>query len=181
MLSRSSPVTVTVTAFRCNKRLLNSLNSKLVTKMPDFDPDVVLSKPLMAHLASSSPNGPCDSPVWYLWEDGAIWLIGNSGDSFPKRLRAEPRCAIGVVDFDADRGVLRHVGIRGVAAVQEMNQPRLERLLTRYLGGDKNLWNKWFTENIVDGLDLMICVTPETEGIVARDMSYFKTGPALVP
>ena len=148
--------------------------------MLDFDPDVVLSKPLMAHLSSSSPSGPCDSPLWFLWEDGAIWLIGNSNDSFPKRLRAEPRCAIGVVDFDVNRGVLRHVGIRGVAAIQELSRPRLETLLTRYLGENKKAWNGWFVENIVDKLDLMICVTPNTGGMVARDMSYFQTGPALV-
>jgi len=68
----------------------------------DFDPDELLSQPLMAHLPSSSSGEPRDSPVWFLWEDHASWLTGSSRDSFPKRLRVQPRCAIGVVGLWAD-------------------------------------------------------------------------------
>ncbi|SEE53514.1 Pyridoxamine 5'-phosphate oxidase [Rhizobiales bacterium GAS191] len=128
----------------------------MIAARHDFDPDVVLSKPLMAHLATSSPDGPRESPVWFLWEQGAIWLIGTSRDSFPKRLRAEPRCAIGIVDYDRDRGLLRHVGIRGVAEIQDMDPSRLERLLHNYLGPDRSAWNAWFIEKVVTPLDLMM-------------------------
>src|SRR5688572_23280012 len=100
----------------------------------DFDATEILAKPLMAHLATASPDGPRDSPVWFLWEEGAIWLIANNEDSFPVRLRAEPRCAIGIVDFDAARGILRHVGIRGRADILPMDKARLHRLLVHYLG-----------------------------------------------
>jgi hypothetical protein len=131
----------------------------------------------MAHLASSSSGEPRDSPLWFLWEDHAIWLTGNSRDSFPKRLRSQPLCAIGVVSFDVSKGVLRHVGIRGVARVHDMDRDRLERLVSRYLGADRSQWNPWFVERIVAPLDLMIEVSPTS--VVARDMSYFKTGPAL--
>ena len=54
----------------------------------DFTPEEVLCRPLMAHLASGSPEGPRDSPLWFLWEDEAIWLIATSRDRFPKRLNA---------------------------------------------------------------------------------------------
>lgn len=141
----------------------------------EFDPDEVLAKPLMAHLATASSEGPRESPVWFLWEDGAIWLIGSNEDSFPARLRREPRCAINVVDFDAGRGILRHVGIRGEATVLPMDRQRLHRLLARYLGPDQKEWNPWFQETIVAPLDLMIRITPAS--IIARDMSYFKTRP----
>jgi hypothetical protein len=141
----------------------------------DFAPELVLTQPLMAHLATASPEGPRDSPVWFLWEDGAIWLIGTSEDSFPARLRADPRCAVNVVDFDVARGILRHVGIRGEAAILPIDRDRLHRLLTRYLGPDEKKWNAWFRETIVAPLDLMIRVTPAS--VIARDMSYFKTGP----
>jgi len=144
----------------------------------DFDVIDVLAKPLMAHLASASTDGPRESPLWFLWEDGLIWLIGRSKDSFVIRLRADPRCAIGVVEFDVQRRVLRHVGIRGVAEVQEMSRPRLERLLRRYRGSDVRSWNDWFVANVVDPLDVMICVTPRST--VANDYSYFRTGPALL-
>jgi hypothetical protein len=143
----------------------------------DFDIDAVLTLPLMAHLATASPNGPRDSPVWFLWEEDAVWLIGTSKDSFIKRLRAEPRCAIGMVDFEVDRGVLRHVGIRGRAEIRAMDHLRLNRLLQKYLGEDQAAWNPWFIERVADPLDVMVRLTPDT--IVGKDVSFFKTGPAL--
>ena len=44
------------------------------------DVDVVefLARPLIAHLATASVDGPRNSPVWFLWEDEAIWLIGKT-------------------------------------------------------------------------------------------------------
>ena len=141
----------------------------------DFDPAELLAKPLMAHLATGSPDGLRDSPVWFLWKDGAIWLIGGNDDGFPARLRGEPRCAVGIVEFDAARGILRHVGIRGRASILAMDDGRLNRLLARYLGPERGEWNNWFKDNIVEPLDLMIQVTPVST--IARDMSYFKTGP----
>jgi len=143
----------------------------------DFDPAELLAKPLMAYLATDSPNGPRSSPVWFLWEEDAVWLIGNEEDSFPKRLRADPRCAVSVVDFDVEHGVLRHVGIRGRAQILPLDQTRLHRFLARYLGPDPRAWNNWFKTNVVDGLELMIRITPETT--IVKDMSYFKTGPDL--
>jgi uncharacterized pyridoxamine 5'-phosphate oxidase family protein len=141
----------------------------------DFDPAELLAKPLMAYLATASPDGPRSSPVWFLWEEKAVWLIGNEEDSFPKRLRTDPRCAVSVVDFDVEHGILRHVGIRGRAQILPLDQPRLHRMLARYLGADPRDWNDWFKANVVDGLELMIRIAPETA--VAKDMSYFKTGP----
>jgi hypothetical protein len=143
----------------------------------DFDPAELLAKPLMAYLATDSPNGPRSSPVWFLWEEDAVWLIGNEEDSFPKRLRADPLCAVSVVDFDIEHGVLRHVGIRGRAQILPLDQTRLHRFLARYLGPDPRAWNNWFKTNVVDGLELMIRITPETT--IVKDMSYFKTGPDL--
>lgn len=141
----------------------------------DFDVDEVLRRPLMAYIATSSPDGPRDSPVWFLWEDKALWVIGTKVDSFVRRLEAEPRCAVSVVDFDVDQGVLRHVGIRGVAKIESIDQGRLGRLLSRYLGYDRTAWNAWFVRNVVDPLDVMIRIAPAT--VVAKELSYFKTGP----
>ena len=136
-----------------------------------FDINEVLTKPLFAHLATSSPEGPRASPLWFLWENQNLWFVGTSDDSFPKRLQAESRCAVGVIDFDLKNGLLRHVGFRGNATIEELNQKRLERLLYRYIG-TPNQWNKDFKKNIIDALNLMIRFIPST--IVARDQSYFK-------
>jgi hypothetical protein len=139
-----------------------------------FDIDTFLQRPLFAHLATSSEDGPRDSPVWFLWEDNAIWLIGNHRDSFPKRIRRDPRCAIGIVDFNLEKGFLQHLGMRGKAEVVPMDRARLHRLLARYLGDDETCWNQWFKEHVIDGLDLMVRFEPES--IVTRDQSYFASG-----
>lgn len=70
----------------------------------------ILARPLFAHLATASEHGPRESPVWFLWEDGALWIIGNyKTDFFPKRIELESRCAIGVVHFEVETGLVQHV------------------------------------------------------------------------
>ena len=137
----------------------------------DFPLEDVLSLPLMAHLATASALGPRDSPVWFLWEEGAMWFVGSSSDTFPKRICETPECAVGVVDFDLQRGMLRHVGMRGAAGVEPLDRARLYRLLGRYLGKDSAGWSTTFRQGVIDKLDLMVRFTPAS--IVARDQSYF--------
>jgi len=137
----------------------------------DFDIDEFLTRPLFAHLATTGEQGPCESPVWFLCEDGALWMIADSQSSFPKRIVADPRCAIGIVDFDLDRGGLQHLGMRGRATVEPADPARLERFIARYLG-PKETWNVRFKEQVVDRQDMMVRFLPET--IVARDQSYFR-------
>ncbi len=143
----------------------------------DFDINTVLRKPLMAHLSTTTNGEPRDSPVWFIWEEECIWIFGTSKDSFVKRLKQEPRYALGVVDFDLDKGILRHVGVRGTAQVGKVDHNRLYRFVSKYLGKDKEKWNEWFVKNIVDPLDVMVQITPKS--IVAKDVSFFKTGPEL--
>lgn len=130
----------------------------------------VLSRPLFAHLATSSERGPCESPVWFLWEGGALWFIGNyETDTFPKRIEREPRCAVGVVDFDASTGLVRHVGFRGRARLMPHDPERMKRLLSRYMGGVER-WDPRFVEILDDGDYIFVRFDPETA--VARDQSY---------
>ena len=77
-----------------------------------------LARPLFAHLATASEDGPRVSPVWFLWEEGAVWVIGSRrANSFLGRIESDPRCAIAVVDFDCASGRVHHVGFRGRASV----------------------------------------------------------------
>jgi hypothetical protein len=137
----------------------------------DFPLQDVLTRPLMAHLATASVRGARDSPVWFLWEDGALWFVGRNVDTFPKRIRETPQCAVGIVDFDLQRGLLRHVGLRGTAEVMPVDRGRLHRLLARYLGEDPTEWSSTFRKGVIDKLDVMVRFTPTS--IVARDQSYF--------
>ncbi|HEY3784098.1 MAG TPA: pyridoxamine 5'-phosphate oxidase family protein [Steroidobacteraceae bacterium] len=132
----------------------------------------MLSKPLMAHLASVSPEGPRHSPVWFLWESPVLWLIGRSTDGFVRRLCADARCAVGVVDFDAGAGRLRHVGIRGTAELRPMDEAILARLLSRYLGPERACWRADFVTRVVQPLDALLRVSAQS--VICREQSYFR-------
>jgi hypothetical protein len=142
----------------------------------DFDINVVLKQPLMAHL-STVEGAPRDSAVWFIWEESSAWIFGETSDSFVRRLTKEPRCALGVVDFDVQKGILKHVNIRGTAQILDPDRDRLTRFLIKYIGENKSDWNPWFIKNIVDPINCMVQVIPQS--IVAKDLSFFKTGPQL--
>lgn len=132
----------------------------------------ILSLPLFAHLATDSEEGPRESPVWFLWEADALWIIGNrETDSFPKRIEREPRCAIGIVNFDVSTGLVQHVGFRGRARLVPHDAERMKRLLSRYMG-EQDEWDSRFVEILDDTDYIFIRFEPET--VVVRDQSYKK-------
>ena len=145
-----------------------------------FDPQVLLCEPLMANLATSSEDGPRNAPVWFIWENGAIWLPGSQTGSSVRRLREDRRCAVEIVRFDNETGILLHLGLRGSASVEPMNADRFRRLLVKYLGPDEALWNAWFIKSIAaidDPAGRMIRLVPETT--FTNNVSFFRTGPDL--
>lgn len=130
----------------------------------------VLSRPLFAHLATASEDGPRESPVWFLWENEAIWIIGSKKtDSFPGRISAEPRCALGIVDFDISKGLVQHVGFRGRAHLEPHDSDRMKRVFTRYMG-EPSRWDSRFVEILNDTDYIFVRFEPET--VVIRDQSY---------
>ncbi|MFG6660331.1 pyridoxamine 5'-phosphate oxidase family protein [Sulfitobacter sp. 915] len=145
-----------------------------------FDPHALLSEPLMANLSTSSDEGPRNAPVWFLWEDEAIWMLGSKNSSSVSRLEADPRCAVEIVHFDNKAGILLHLGLRGRASIEQTNPMRFRRLLAKYLGPDEGCWNAWFIQNVaaIDDHDgRMIRLIPSTT--YTNNVSYFRTGPAL--
>ncbi|HEX7998128.1 MAG TPA: hypothetical protein VF528_07030 [Pyrinomonadaceae bacterium] len=131
----------------------------------------LLSRPLFAHLATGSLMGPRESPVWFLWEDEAVWIIGNyRTDSFPARIEREPRCALGIVDFNRQTGLVQHVGFRGHARLLPHDRERLQRLLSRYLGALPEDWDERFYKILGDEDYVFIRFEPETA--VVRDQSF---------
>jgi Pyridoxamine 5'-phosphate oxidase len=145
---------------------------KLIHDRPGtVDLEEFLSRPLFAHLATASEEGPRESPVWFLWEDAAVWIIGSRrDDSFPGRIEREPSCAIGVIDFDRQCGLVHHVGMRGRASVEPFEPERARRLLQRYLGQRRDAWDRRFRDTLEDPDNVLIRFSPET--VVARDQSY---------
>ncbi len=99
----------------------------------DFDMDEFLSRPLMAHLATTAESGACESPLWYVWEDQAVWLLAEVGyNSFQERIQRDGRCAIGFVDFSPSTGRIQHLGMRGIARSEPWDDARAMRFLRRY-------------------------------------------------
>ncbi len=130
----------------------------------------VLNRPLFAHLATASAHGPRESPVWFVWEDGAIWIIGNNKtDSFPGRIAAEPLCALGIVDFDVSTGRVQHLGFRGRARLEPHDSDRMMRVFRRYMG-EPERWDPRFVKILNDTDYIFVRLEPET--VVVRDQSY---------
>lgn len=145
-----------------------------------FDPETVLRLPLMANLATLSPDGPRNAPVWFHWESGALWMPGEKGGSSVRRLRHDPRCAVEIVHYDNAAGVLAHLGLRGVARIQPMRPDLFRRLLARYLGPDPARWNPWFIDRVarIDDPDgRLIRLVPDS--VFTNNVSFFRTGPEL--
>lgn len=146
---------------------------KIIRDRPkSVDVDEFLSRPLFGFLATASEFGPRVSPVWFLWEDDAVWIIGNrKTDTFPDRVESDPRCAITFVDFNPTRGLVQHVGMRGHGSVEAWNAERAKRILRRYLGPDEDAWaHERFVEPLNDPGNVLVRLMPET--VVARDQSY---------
>lgn len=145
-----------------------------------FDPNEILHLPLMANLATVSSNGPCNAPVWFIWEDDTLWMLGAAGGSSVHRLLRNPQCAVEIVHYDNKKGILLHLGFRGTATVEASSPDRFRRLLAKYLGNSEASWNNWFIENVarIDDPDgRMISLIPQST--FTSNASFFRTGPEL--
>ncbi len=146
----------------------------------NFDPDGIIRLPLMANLATVCSEGPRNAPVWFLWEENALWMLGGKDGSSVQRLIRNPQCAVEIVHFENERGILLHLGFRGNATIETASVSRFKRLLSKYLGSDEALWNSWFIENIAqinNPANRMIKLVPEST--FTNNVSFFRTGPAF--
>ena len=145
-----------------------------------FDPADLLQKPLMANLATLAEDGsPRNAPVWFHWEGGALWMLGDAGSSSVARIRRDPRVAVEIVEYDNPRGILRHLGLRGQARILPMDPALFRRLLVRYLGPEEG-WNPWFIRTVArpdDPDGRLIRLAPDST--FTNDVSFFRTGPDL--
>lgn len=130
----------------------------------------ILSRPLFAHLSTVEKNEPRDSPVWFLWENERIWILGSyQTNSFTRRIEKESNCAVGIVDFNRETGLVHHVGLRGKAELQSHQEDKVKRLFTKYMGHEKH-WDPRFKAVLGDSDWLLVCFTPNS--VVVRDQSY---------
>lgn len=134
--------------------------------------DTFLSRPLFCFLATTEDGAPRISPLWFLWEEEAIWIIGDTQKAYPSRIEQRPETALAIVDFDRATGTVHHVGMRGRATVEPHDPARAERLLSRYLGPDRDEWDEPFFGDPYEWGDEMVMIRFDPETVVARDQSY---------
>ncbi|MEZ0396511.1 MAG: pyridoxamine 5'-phosphate oxidase family protein [Anaerolineales bacterium] len=104
--------------------------------------DSFLASPgLLARLATVAADGtPHVVPVWYLWEDGFVWVHSFASTRKVRQLRKRPACAL-VVDVTDKLEGLTAVLIEGQADL--ITAPRLEvraraeRIYRRYLSPEE--------------------------------------------
>jgi malonyl-CoA O-methyltransferase len=137
-----------------------------------FDLGEFLTRPLYAHLAHQSEQGPRESPVWFNWDGTHVWIIG--GTTFPTNLKRDPRCALGIVDWEPAAGRSHHVGLRGTAEVLPFDPAVARTVFRKYFGPDEAAWDRRFDDVFSGEADLeLVRFTPES--VVVRDQSYRPT------
>ncbi|WP_026876841.1 pyridoxamine 5'-phosphate oxidase family protein [Jiangella gansuensis] len=58
-----------------------------MARQNEIDVDAFLARPLTARVAT---NGPTVRPAWYLWEDGAFWILTGPWARLADHVRADP-------------------------------------------------------------------------------------------
>lgn len=135
--------------------------------------DDVLDLPLFCFLSTVSADGdPRVSPLWFLWEDERMWMLGDIEKTYTSRVQSHPTTAIAVMDFNAIDARVRHIGMRGESGLVEIDDGRVERKLTKYLGENSDAWDPMFSD-IDPKRWKFIKFTPDT--VVARDQSYMSS------
>ncbi|EPH42691.1 hypothetical protein STRAU_4278 [Streptomyces aurantiacus JA 4570] len=137
--------------------------------------DTFLQQPLTARLAT---NGPTVRPVWFLWEDGAFWVLTGPWTRLFDRVKNDPKVALVVDECDLVTGRVRQAIARGRAELVPFDVPRGRRKLVRYLGVDEALWDARFAGYLYDNPDqrgtMWLRLRPAS--LKVQDLSY-----AVVP
>lgn len=137
----------------------------------DFDVDAFLAQPLTARVAT---NGPTVRPTWFLWEDGAFWILTGPWARLLERARADPALAVVVDVCDLPTGLVRQVVARGPAEILPFDVPRGRRKLRRYLGADETRWDPRFRDYLLDdpARNGTVWLRLRPDSLIAKDFSY---------
>lgn len=145
---------------------------EIVENTLDVTVNEFLGRPLFCFLATTDGGAPRVSPLWFLWEDEAVWIVADTQKSYPRRVEQNPETALAIVDYARRNGTVQHVGMRGRATVEPHDPSRAERLLSRYLGPDKTEWDESRFPDPHEWGDEMATIRFDPETVVARDQSY---------
>jgi len=96
-----------------------------------------LARPLVAHLATVRPNGaPQIFPMWFLWEDGVLYMSTRTQAAKLQHIRRNPRVAV-VVDVMEAPLKNKVVTIAGTAEVLTTGVKEVTtRIYQKYMGAE---------------------------------------------
>lgn len=84
--------------------------------MTDHERDAFLTAERTCRVATTSPDGPHATPLWFLWDGSALWLYSLTRSQRWADVQRDPRIGV-VVDTGEDYSELRGVEIAGTAEV----------------------------------------------------------------
>jgi PPOX class probable F420-dependent enzyme len=133
----------------------------LPQRLPAAEAERFLHGRHVATLTTINPDGsPLQTPIWYLYRDGLIYMRTNSQSGKVRNIRRDPRVSLCVQD---ERPPYRGVTVKGTAYVQA-EEPALSAIMSRhYLGAIAGpiylrLRNR---QEIEDDPDTMLVVEPQ--------------------
>jgi hypothetical protein len=128
-------------------------------------------------------NGPTVRPVWFLWEDGAFWILTGPWSKLYERVKRDPELALVVDTCDLQTGTVQQVIARGTGELLPFDVERGRRKLRRYLGDDEARWDARFRRYLYGDRDekgtVWLHLAPRS--LRARDLSYVVGEPARPP
>lgn len=84
--------------------------------MTDSEREEFLASERTCRVATIGPDGPHATPLWFVWQDGYVWLYSITRSQRWADLGKDPRVGV-VIDAGEDYLELRGVEITGTAAV----------------------------------------------------------------
>jgi len=133
--------------------------ARAIAMTPD-EVDAFLAEQRTCRVATVGSTGPHATPLWFVWQDGALWLTSLSRSQRWIDLQNDPRIAV-VVDAGEDYGELRGVELRGrVEVVGEV--PRTGEPVSELDGPEQAFADKYSGGTIVrDGRHAWLRLVPE--------------------
>ncbi len=130
-------------------------------RLPPQEAERFLSGRHIAVLTTTNANGtPLQTPVWYHYQDGTIYVRTNSKSGKCRNIRRDPRISMCVQD---ERAPYRGVTVTGTACI-EPDRPELSKAMSRnYLGAIAGFFYlRLRTRNqIEDDPDTILVIRPD--------------------
>jgi PPOX class probable F420-dependent enzyme len=101
--------------------------------LPDTNQDL-LTKPVVAHLATARPDGQLQSnPVWYEWDGSHLKISQTRSRQKMRNMQHDPHVALSIADPD---NPYRYLEVRGVVdrVEDDLDRAFIDDLSERYMG-----------------------------------------------